>query len=59
MGIYKAKARTPQKAFENIWLLLQYTDDYALREVKGGWEIRLEVKEPTKQERENFEIKKL
>ena len=59
MGIYKATAETPRKAFENIWLLLQHTNDYALREVKGGWEIRLEVKEPTKQERNNFEIKKL
>lgn len=59
MGIYKATARTPQKSFENIWLLLQHTDDYALREVKGGCEIRLEVKKPTKQERNNFEIKKL
>lgn len=59
MGIYKATAETPQKAFENIWLLMQYTDDYALREVKGGWEIRLEIKKPTKKERENFKIKGL
>lgn len=59
MGIYKSKAGTPQKAFENIWLLLQHSDDFALREVKGGWEIRLEIKKPTKKERENFEIKGL
>lgn len=43
MGIYKSTARTPQKAFENIWSLLRHTDDYALREVEGGWEISLKI----------------
>lgn len=54
MSIYKSKGKTAQEAFEGIWELLKFTDDYALRKVGDEWEIRLKVVKPTRTEREDF-----
>lgn len=59
MSIYKSKGKTAQEAFEGIWELLKFTDDYALRKVGDKWEIRIKVVKPTRKEREDFEVKKL
>ena len=53
---YKAKGSTPDEAVRNIWDILKYTDDFALRKNQNGtWEIRLEVVAPTQSKREEFE----
>ena len=55
-SIYKAKGCTPEEAFRNIWDILKYTDDFALRKNQNGlWEVRLEIVAPTQSNREEFE----
>lgn len=59
MSIYKSKGKNAQEAFNGIWELLKYTDDWALRKVGDEWEIRLKIVKPSRKEREEFEVKKL
>ena len=59
MSIYKSKGKTAQEAFEGIWELLKFTDDYALRKVGDEYEMRLKIVNPTSKELEEFEVMKL
>jgi hypothetical protein len=59
MSIYKSKGKTAQEAFEGIWELLKFTDDYALRKVGDEYEMRLKIVKPTRKELEEFEVMKL
>lgn len=56
---YKSVGQTPKDAFNGIWELMQYTDDFILRKVKEGWEIKLTVRKPTKKEMLNIENKEI
>lgn len=55
MSVYKSIGQTPKDAFNGIWQLMQYTDDFLLRKVKEGYEIKLKICKPTKKERVEFE----
>lgn len=55
MSVYKSGGKTAKEAFDGIWDLLKYSDDYCLRKDDGEYQIRLEVKEPTREVREDFE----
>ena len=59
MSIYKSRGKTAREAFEGIWELMKYSDDYCLREEGDEWVMRLKVVKPTRKTREDFEQKKL
>ena len=56
-NVYKSVGNTPKEAFEKIWDLIQFTDDLCMRQENGNWCVRIAVATPTKEEREQFEIK--
>ena len=53
---YKSVGKTPQEAFEKIWDLMKYREDYCLKKVSDTeWHIKVVVVPPTLQQMQRFE----
>jgi len=54
-SVYTGCGQTVEAAFQSIWELMKYTDDFMCRKIGDKWEIKLSVIVPTDKDRNEFE----
>jgi hypothetical protein len=54
-SVYTGCGKTVEAAFQSIWELMKYTDDFMCRKIGDKWEIKLSVIVPTDKDRNEFE----
>ena len=54
-SVYTGCGQTLEAAFQSIWELMKYTDDFMCRKIGEEWEVKLSVIVPTDKDRNEFE----